>query len=82
LIISSYLYGVTVLVHNQNLSIMDTLTFNRIRNGYVIWAIVYVILSLIGGSINCAEWDVNAWLSFSLVATARIHLSQIFPTML
>ena len=61
---------------------MDTLTFNRVRNGYVIWAIVYVILSLIGGSINCAEWSVNAWLLFSLAATARIHLAMKFKSML
>lgn len=61
---------------------MDTMTFNRLRNGYIIWSVVYIILSLIGGSINCAEWNVNAWLGFSLAATVRIHFALMFPSIL
>lgn len=61
---------------------MDTMTFNRVRNGYIIWAIIYVILSFIGGSINCAEWSVNALLLFALAATIRIHLAMKFRSML
>lgn len=61
---------------------MDTMTFNRVRNGYIIWAVVYVILSLIGGSINCGEWNVNACLLFALAATIRIHLAMKFKSML
>ena len=79
---SSYLYGVTILVHNQNLSIMDSMTFARLRNGYIIWSVVYIILSFIGGSINCAEWDLNAWLLFTLAGIIRIHLSLEFPSAL
>ena len=75
----SYLYGVTVLVHNQNLSIMSILSYTRFRNGYVIWSVIYILLSLIGGSINPAEWSVNALLLFALAATARVHLTLVAP---
>lgn len=58
---------------------MNTITFLRLRNGYLAWSIVYIILSFIGGSINCAEWGVNACLCFALVATFRVHLSLELP---
>ena len=74
-----YLYGVTVLVHNQNLSIMNPYKHRIIRNGYIAFSIVYIILSLIGGSIDCTEWNLNGVLSAVLVGTARVHMALVNP---
>ena len=76
----SYLYGVTILVHNQNLSIMTPNTFRIIKNSYIAYAIVYVILCIVGGSIYMSEWDANGWLGAIMAAVVRLHLHLENPT--
>lgn len=60
---------------------MHTPAYLRLRNGYIIWSIVYILLSFIGGSINILEWGVNAKLLLVAALTFRVHLTLRMPSL-
>jgi hypothetical protein len=58
---------------------MSPNTFRIIKNAYIAYAIVYVILCLVGGSILLTEWNPNGLLGAALVVTIRTHMALANP---